>query len=328
MLDAPIPPFRPHGLFRGGHVQTLAAAYLTGRTPEKDTRRHRVRLADDDVIVLHDDCPEDWQPPGRIAILMHGLAGCHQSRYMTRIAAKLSARGVRVFRMDHRGCGAGRGLARLPYHAGATNDLRSVIDFVTQLAPQASLSLVGFSLSGNIVLGLLGQEGQPLSGIRSAIAVCPPVDLHAACEAMDRRFPHRWYGRHFVQLLMRQVREKQRLRADAPRVYFREMPKRLRDFDDQYTAPLSGFADVDDYYTRASSQPLLANNSIPTLLLASRDDPMVPIHSIEDASLSESTKLVIADRGGHLGFLAKRNGEPDRHWMDWRVVDWIVCDRD
>ena len=28
--------------------------------------------------------------------------------------------------------------------------------------------------------------------------------------------------------------------------------------------------------------------------------------------------------GGHLGFLSRPNGDPDRHWMDWRILDWIA----
>ena len=39
--------------------------------------------------------------------MIHGLAGCHTSPYMQRIARKLNHRGVRTFRMDLRGCGAG-----------------------------------------------------------------------------------------------------------------------------------------------------------------------------------------------------------------------------
>jgi predicted alpha/beta-fold hydrolase len=42
-------------------------------------------------------------------------------------------------------------------------------------------------------------------------------------------------------------------------------------------------------------------------------------------SLSPTTTLHLTDHGGHLGFIAARNGEPDRRWMDWRVVDWVCA---
>ena len=50
----------------------------------------------------------------------------------------------------------------------------------------------------------------------------------------------------------------------------------LREFDDVVTAPVHGFAGVDDYYTRASSKPWLTAIRVPTLLLNARDDPFLP----------------------------------------------------
>ena len=119
-----LPPFRQHLLFRGGHAQTLAGAYLPGRRYRYRAEQREVTLPDGDRIVLHDDCPAGWQSGQRAALLIHGLAGSHQSGYMQRIAHKLQARGVRAFRMDLRGCGAGAGLARLPYHSGRSEDAR------------------------------------------------------------------------------------------------------------------------------------------------------------------------------------------------------------
>ena len=50
----------------------------------------------------------------------------------------------------------------------------------------------------------------------------------------------------------------------------------LRDFDDVVTAPMHGFRDVDDYWTRASAKPHLGAIRVPTLLLNARDDPFLP----------------------------------------------------
>ena len=323
MQEFPVPPFRPHRLLAGPHAQTLAAAYLPSSHGADTAKQHYVRLDDGDQIVLHDDCASDWQPRDQVVLLMHGLSGCHQSGYMRRIATKLTARGVRVFRMDHRGCGAGAGLARLPYHAGASSDLSAAIRSIERLAPRSELSIVGFSLSGNILLKYLGERSTDVPpSVRSAVAVCPPVDLHAANERMEK-FACRIYNRHFVKLLLRQVRAKERRRDDASRIALRGRIKCLRDFDDQYTAPLSGFAGVEDYYTRASAQPLLSAIRVPTMILAAKDDPMIPIDSITSASLAQDISLITTERGGHLGFYARKNGEPDRYWMDWRVVDWV-----
>ncbi|OYV87501.1 MAG: hypothetical protein B7Z73_10010 [Planctomycetia bacterium 21-64-5] len=138
------------------------------------------RLHDGDQIVLHDDCPEGWQPGDRVALLIHGLAGCHQSIYMLRIAARLEELGVRAFRMDLRGCGAGVGLARLPYHAGRSEDAAAALETIARLCPASPVALVGFSMGGNIALKLLGELGEERCGhLDRAVAVCPPFDLLA-----------------------------------------------------------------------------------------------------------------------------------------------------
>ena len=107
---------------RGGHLQTIAAGYLPGHKFPYQAVQHTVVLPDGDAIILHDDCPPAWTPSDRVALLIHGLAGCHESPYMVRIAGKLNAIGVRTFRMDLRRSGAGWRLARFPYHAGRSLD--------------------------------------------------------------------------------------------------------------------------------------------------------------------------------------------------------------
>ena len=88
-----LPPFRPHPLVRGGHLQTVVGSYLPSPSAVGATL-HRVPLPDGDAIALHDD---GGLSNGNIAILIHGLGGCHQSGYMVRCSAKLRARGVLAF---------------------------------------------------------------------------------------------------------------------------------------------------------------------------------------------------------------------------------------
>src|SRR5262245_2006666 len=114
--------FRPNPLFVGGHAQTLAGAYLPWPHLPYQAVRHSVSLEDSDQLVLHDDRPAAWRDGDATCVLIHGLAGCFESGYMRRIAAKLNGRGVRVFRMDMRGCGAGEDLARGTTHCGRWAD--------------------------------------------------------------------------------------------------------------------------------------------------------------------------------------------------------------
>lgn len=317
-------PFRQHPLLRGGHVQTLAGVFLPGVRHPYRARQHRVQLADGDQIVLHDDCPAEWRTGDRTALLIHGLAGCHQSPYMQRIAAKFVERGVRTFRMDLRGCGAGFGLARLPYHGGRSEDAAAALAAIAEVCPGSPTTVIGFSLGGNITLKLLGELGEArCGGLDSAVAVCPPVDLQAAVERMALPL-NRAYDRHFVRLLLRQMRERQRVLPDAPAPVFARPPRRLFDFDDQYTAPVCGFGSAANYYRLASSAQFASAIRQPTLVIASRDDPLAPWRPLAQLSGLPFIQLEITERGGHLGFIGRPGVDPDRRWLDWRIVEWVA----
>ncbi len=322
MPATPFPPFRPHPLLRGGHAQTLAGVYLPGLPTPYTARQHVVELADGDQLVLHDDLPHRWRDTAGSCLLIHGLGGSYESGYMRRIAAKLTARGLRTFRLDLRGFGAGRYRAIQPTHCGRWADAAAALDFIARQAPHSPTALIGFSLGGAISLNLAAALGSGASGnLKAIMAVCPPVDLHA----VKRHFTTaagRLYDRQFASLLWRQTLRRQRQRPDMRRIDTSLPPRRLRDFDQLVTAPLAGFASADDYYTQASPGPRLAAIRIPTLILAAADDPIVPLEPLVNAPLADAVEVVITPRGGHLGYVGRVGTDPDRRWMDWRVVDW------
>lgn len=319
-----IPEFRPHPLFRGGHAQTLAGYYLPAEKIVERAAKHRLTLDDGDAIILHDDCPPTWSPSGYVAVLLPGLAGSHRSGYMQRIARKLNDRGIRTFRVDHRGGGAGLGLAQHPYHAGRSDDAFAALNFVVGLCPHARHSLVGFSLSGNITLKLLGERAADLPRqLHRAIVFNPPVDLPKCADWIERRFS-RAYNRYLVKHLYRQVASGPQLRADIPLARLGRCPRTLREFDNLYTAPVAGFGTSDVYYEMVSARRFISEIRIPTLVITSDDDPMIPGAPFRELTLSSAVQLHIAPSGGHLGYIARRGADPDRRWMDWRIVDWLT----
>jgi predicted alpha/beta-fold hydrolase len=327
MTDDLFPPFRPHPLFRGGHLQTLAGAWWrAGGMPSHTAALHWVELPDGDRLALHDDVPAGWSSRHPAALLVHGLAGCHRSGYMVRIAAKLAARGVRAFRLDLRGCGAGRGYARLPYHAGRSGDVQTAVEMILRLCPSSPLLVVGFSLGGNIVLKWLGESGASLpAAVQRGMAVNPPVDL-AVCTRRIEQAARGAYDRHFTRLLYRQVRDGRQWADDSPLARARRAPRNLVEFDDLFTAPLSGFGDAANYYRRASSSLVIPDIRLPTLILSAADDPLIPVETLTSLPRPSQVRLQIAAGGGHLGYYAARSADPDRRWLDWRVVEWLTAE--
>jgi len=324
MWAEPTPDFVPHPWFRGPHRQTIAAAYLWRRLPYRAQQR-TVTLADGDRLILHEDLPSRTDVSDRVVLLVHGLAGCHASGYMMRIAHKLAQVGFRVFRLDMRGCGAGWSQARRSLHAGRVDDLCSAAAFINQLSPGSPISLVGFSLGASLVLKMLGTRDVASWGLDSAVAVAPPLDL-LACSRNLSRGRNRIYDRSFVRALCRIVDRRRQSVPGLDDVSWSRSPRSLYEFDARFTAPLGGFADVEDYYRRCSSLPDLPQIEVRTRILFAEDDPLVPADVYQRAQFAAQTRVYAANAGGHLGFLARpRHERPDAdwHWMDWRIVDWI-----
>ena len=320
------PPFEPHPLLRNRHAQTLAGTYLPGERYPYRAVHYRVLLEDGDAVVLHDDIPDEWQAGGRVALLIHGLAGCHSSAYMVRVAGKLNRAGVRTFRMDLRGCGSGEGLASRPYHAGRSDDALAAINFIGKLCPDSPVALVGFSLSGNIVLKLLGEAPETVpANVAKAAAICPAIDLGRCVRSLVGPF-QRVYDRYFVRVLTRQVRANCRLRPDVVPLHSRPRMKSIFEFDDSYTGPVCGFGSADNYYTSSSAARHIEHIQVPTLILAAEDDPLVTIACFRGLCIPSNVILHITRYGGHLGFVGKSGVDPDRRWMDWRIVDWVTAD--
>ncbi len=319
------PDFRPHALLRGGNRQTLAGAYLRCTMRPLQSRRWRIEFDDGDLLALHDTCPRDWSPGDPWVLLAHGLCGCHQSRYMLRMAHRLELYGVRSFRMDLRGFGDSEIRGPRTSHAGRHDDVRTAVRFVQELCPGSPGGLVGYSMGGNLVLGMLGEDQQRAPEcIRVAAAVAPPVHL-SLCASTMRYGSGGLYGRYFAKRLMRDLlRMQQRLPHAFPRK-LGPPPRDLWDFDDRFTARINGFAGAEDYYAQASSLPLLDRIQRPTLVLASRDDPLIPFNIFEPLlnGLGRVT-LLATDHGGHLGYVAAAGADPDFRWMDWRLLEWLL----
>jgi hypothetical protein len=240
---------------------------------------------------------------------------------MMRLAWKLWRCGVRAVRINLRGCGSGKGLARQPYHSGRSEDVLAVLVDLHQSTPQSPITLIGFSLGGNIALKLAGELAAAATYLKQVIAVCPPADL-AACSRLLSQPANRVYERHFMRLLRAAVLERQTRFPDLPRV---ELPQRLSlyAFDNLYTAPRCGFRDADDYYARCSAAPLVPRITIPCRILFAADDPFIDATVFDGQALPANVQVVRTARGGHLGFLGVPGRPGGYRWMDALLLEWL-----
>lgn len=319
MIDS-FAPFDVHWLFRGGVAQTILATKFPGESALPKRKPHKIKMGPQSAIIALE--LEAKNPRGSIVLLAHGMGGCSESGYMRRIAAKLWAKGSGVFMMNHRGSGPGLGMSDTLWNGGSSDDLDHMVKHIVKLYPKRSLLIVGFSLSGNVLLKYLG-EGRTLpTNVHGAFAVNPPIDLKVASRILSRKNGGGIFNKYYMKLIHRQCEALSECFPEAfqPQKKF----KTIWEFDDVYTAPAAGFADVEDYYAKCSSGQFIDSINIPTVILCAKDDPFVPPTVFENLKMKLPINTIFPDRGGHMGYLtSKPTPFGDHRWMDYVVVNWV-----
>lgn len=311
-------PFAAPAWLANAHLQTLYGSLLAP-SPRVAYRRERWQTPDADFVdVDFIDGPADapWLQ------LFHGLEGSSGSPYALHLMDAARRVGWRGSVLNFRGCsGEPNRLARA-YHSGDSDEADWVLRRLRERAGTAPFYAAGVSLGGNVLLKWMGERGSEAEAlVDRAASICAPVDLMAAGYALERGFSL-LYAKHFLVTLKRNAFEKL---ARYPGLYDAESVGRaatLRQFDDLVTAPVHGFRGVDDYYTRASSKPLLGAIRVPTLIVNARDDPFLPAEYLPSpGEVSPRVTLEFSETGGHVGFVRGFPGRID--WLPDRVIQYL-----
>jgi len=326
LLKAGLRPFEPRRGLRNAHLQTILGNYMRRPAFQGETVAEPVLVDPSDGSRVMCHC--DWQPEAERAqrltvILVHGLEGSSESRYIRGIATRSWKQGCNVVRMNMRNCGNTDELTPTLYHSGLSNDVGAVMRHYARRFGLERVALVGYSMGGNLVLKLAGEWGSE-PPLRAVATVCPAIDLAAGADALHEP-ANRIYEWHFLRGLMRRYRRKAAL---YPNIYGNDRVgsiRSLRQFDDRIVAPHCGFRDADDYYYRAASARVVDKIAVPTLILRAIDDPFVRMLPETRAKLLANPNVLLVEtpHGGHCAYLSRDRGE-DIHWAEASVVRYLM----
>jgi uncharacterized protein len=326
MLKAGLRPFEPRRGLKNGHLQTIFGNYLP-RPPflcPSVPELVEVDPADGSRV----KCFCNWQPESvrsnrLTVILVHGLEGSSESRYIKGIAARAWAAGFNVVRMNMRNCGGTDELTPTLYHSGLSADVGAVMRYYAKQFALERVALIGYSMGGNLVLKLAGEWGSaaPLCAVAT---VCPAIDLAAGSDALHKPV-NRGYEWHFLRGLMRRFRRKAAL---FPHIYATEGVgpiRSLRQFDDRIVARYCGFRDADDYYYRAASARVVNRIEVPTLVIRAEDDPFVRLLPETRSALLSNPNILLVEtkHGGHCAYLSRDRGN-DIHWAEASIIRYLM----
>lgn len=312
--------FRPHPLLSSAHLQTIAT--LLRPAPKLAIRRERLELADGDFIDL--GWSGDHNSNGPLAVLVHGLAGGFESKYLLGTACQLIAQGWRTVILQLRGAGPEPNRLHRCYDQGDTDDLRYFWHLLRKREPEVFIASVGWSLGGNVTLKALAEEGKT-APINIAAAASVPFDIRPCAERLSSGF-----SRIYQKLLLNSVKDAlRRKHPHIPTSSAVNLPAALAahnfiEYDAAYTAPLAGYRDVEDYYAHVSCGQFLKDIRRATLVVHALDDPFMTTDIVPNLqALSPQVTLEIAPSGGHVGFVsAGALGQP-YCWLERRLAEYL-----
>ena len=332
-------PFRERSPWIGGDLQTLRDTLKPPRFPPERGEELIIDVDAGDRLVGLLNRPRTGPPIGLVVVL-HGLGSSSDGPGPRRLALALAARDFAVLRLNLRGAGRGRPLARGTYCARCSEDLGPALARARQLAadlvrdsspttPPLPLFGAGISLGGTVLLnGCL--DGLPLDGL---VCVSSPLELTVCAHQFERR-RNRVYQRWLMERLREQtladpggLKPTERRALVGP-----NRARTIRGFDDAITAPRWGYDSVAAYYAAASPLGALVKGRPlpPTLLLHAADDPWVPVGPLRQLAAAiagrgeegAAPRVVITTRGGHNGFHAPGDG-PAACWADRLAAAWL-----
>ena len=245
----------------------------------------------------------------------------------------LQRSGFAVLRLNMRGAGEGRALARGTYAANCNRDLLPVLRQARSLAAGRPLLGMGISLGGTKLLNALtssalerrtaGLDPQaPL--LDGLVTISTPVDLESCSRQIER--PRNGLYQHWLlkRLVAQTLADPFGVTASERQALEGPLPT-IRAFDAAITAPRWSYASVDDYYRQASplwrlQDPRIRRQLPPALLIHAEDDPWVPVEPTRslDAFQDDRFQLLLTAKGGHNGFHGRGGC-----WTDQLTARWF-----
>jgi len=257
-------------------------------------------LADGDKLLGRCHLPD--RAPFGCLIAVHGLNGSIDAPHILWLLHAALRAGFAVLRVNMRGAGAGRPLARGTYNAAAGRDLVPFIDWAADRFSRLPLFMMGHSLGGTAALNMAldANCASGTSQLAGLITVGAPLDMALTAHRFHAR--RNWlYMRYMLSGLKRLVAAAPGMDRDLIKLANRA--RTVMEFDDRVTAPLSGYASAAAYYAASSVNTRLESLQLPTLILQASNDPWIPVQPLLMQRVGDTRpQAVITRGGGHVGF--------------------------
>jgi len=241
-------------------------------------------------------------PDRGLVLLLHGWEGGANASQVLGLALALRAAGYSTFRLNLRDHGGTQPLNEELFHSCRIEEVVDAVAAVAALYRPSRLGLVGYSLGGNFALRVGARATCAGLALDKVVAICPVLHPPHTMRALETGF---WaYRSYYLARWRRSLRAKERC---FPARYALGDLRRfgtLTATTDYFVREHTEFEDMDTYlrgYSILGSA--LDGVSVPSRIIASVDDPIIPGADIGRLSSNPLLDVTVSPWGGHCGFI-------------------------
>ena len=296
-------PYRPLPWLFNRHLQTLFGLRLRGRSSYKPIREDVPFSDGGQVTIEHFVDEQKLTNSSPIVFIIHTMGGSSRESCTNFMATFLMKQKFRVIICSCRACNGSKITSRRLYNGYQTDDLKTIIGYISKKYPNAKNKfLIGFSL-GSMVACQYAIDFNDLDGV---ICISHTIRPYQGTQFLEKGWKRKLYYNVMINHL-KHVALKSKFYSEEEKNEIKKTTL-FKEFDDIVTSKNMGLNNAFEYYDLLLLEPKIEKIRIPCLFLLSEDDPFskrewIPTDKIKK---SKNVAFVTTKEGGHVGFF--------QHW--------------
>jgi len=306
----------PKGL-KNKHLQSILSSTGPRQFFEKRRCKALINSSIPEIIVTPQNIKlagclsKTTKPRKGIAILLHGWEGCTESLYMLSTGQAFLDDGYDVFRLNFRDHGGTQHLNEGLFNSMLLEEVLEAVKYLAAKYGGQHNVLCGYSLGGNFCLRIANLAVAKELNIDQAIAVCPLLDPPTTMEALSNGLFI--YEQYFVKRWKSSLSRKLNYHSYLDYKGKLNELKSLQQMNDFFIVNYTEFNTVNEYLKAYSLLgDALQTLSIPTTIISTEDDPMIPASQLSQLYPSPFLSFDLQASGGHCAFI-----------KNWKLESWV-----